>query len=384
MPRRQRISEAGLELVKRFEGFHARAASCGNGLWVIGHGHTRGARPGLRITRANAAAILRDYDLPPVEKAVREAILVQLRQGEFDALVSFAFNVGIEAFKASAVRDRLNAGERLAAADALEAWRAARFGDRLVLVEALARRRAAEKALFLSDPASHAAVPGARLRPVREPDGRFGLPLVTEAALAPAPTEADTASACGPAPAPETPAGRPGLSPTAPPEAAREVKERLTRILGAAPARPPESGDDALAETPDDIRRALSAIVGPGSPADPEDDLPPPPSAQVEIDDLAPARIDPGLVSEALANGRAHARPQPAGAAGMAAFAGLGLAGLALGSLGLMQQSEAQGRAYGSLQDTASWPGISLLLLGALLVVMSVYFGGKAALQGKH
>lgn len=380
MPRRQRTSEAGLDLVKRFEGFHARAMSCGNGVWVIGYGHTKGARPGLRITKANAAAILKDYDLPPVEKAVRDAIHVPMRQSEFDALVSFAFNIGVEAFNGSPVRDHMNAGERLAAADAMDAWRAGRFGDRLVLVDALARRRAAEKALFLSDPASHAALPGARLRPVREPDSRLGLPVMTEADLSSAETMARPSQAA----MPEAPSAHPGLSPTAPPEAAREVKERLTRILGATPARPSEGDDDGLAETPEEITRSIQAIVEPEGTADPEDDLPPPPVRRVAIDDLAPAEIDPGLVSAALAETATRPVGQPAGIAGMATFAGLGLAGLVLGSIGLMQQSEAQSRAYGALQGAASWPGISLLLLGALLVMMSVYFGGKAAFQGKH
>jgi lysozyme len=73
-----------------------------------------------------------------------------LVQNEFDALVSFVFNIGAEAFRTSRVLVHLNAGEKLAAAEAMAAWRKAKIGGQSVVVDGLVRRRSAEKDSFFS------------------------------------------------------------------------------------------------------------------------------------------------------------------------------------------------------------------------------------------
>ena len=98
-----RTSENGLKLIMAYEGFRSHSTRLPDGRWVIGYGHMRAARAGLKVSQPEAAAILREFDLPPIEEAIHELVLVSLNRHEFDALVSFVFNIGIEQFEASDV-----------------------------------------------------------------------------------------------------------------------------------------------------------------------------------------------------------------------------------------------------------------------------------------
>ncbi len=73
-------------------------------------------------------------------------------QNQFDALVSLAFNISPGQFRDSDILRNLNGGDFLAAANAFDVWRKARIHGRVMVVDALVRRRAAEKALFLEHP----------------------------------------------------------------------------------------------------------------------------------------------------------------------------------------------------------------------------------------
>ncbi|MFN3314159.1 MAG: lysozyme, partial [Hyphomonas sp.] len=165
-----RTSPEGLELIMGFEGFRARASRLPDGRWLIGYGHTRTARRGLTVTRADAELVLRHVDLPPIETAIRDHVLTPLTQPEFDALVSFAWNIGAGAFRNSDVLACLNEGDRLGASAAMWLWRKGRTGGEVKIVDALVRRRAAEIALFLTHPSGPAPVPGALLRPMQDHD----------------------------------------------------------------------------------------------------------------------------------------------------------------------------------------------------------------------
>ncbi len=145
-----RISERGINLIKSFEGLELEAYQDIAGVWTIGYGHTGpDVKPGMRISEREAEALLRK-DLKPREDAVERLVTVPLNQNEFDALVSFVYNVGVEAFRRSTALKRLNRGDRLGAADALTWWNKATVGGVLREVLGLTRRRAAEKALFLT------------------------------------------------------------------------------------------------------------------------------------------------------------------------------------------------------------------------------------------
>lgn len=151
MKPRYRLSRDAVELIERFEGFRRKAAKLPNGGWTIGFGHTRTAREGAEVTREDAEALLL-YDLIGVSHAVNEKIFTPLTQNQFDALTAFAFSIGVENFETSAVLRRVNEGQMLAAAYAMEMWRRAPVGGEMIVVDALVRRRAAEKALFLTPP----------------------------------------------------------------------------------------------------------------------------------------------------------------------------------------------------------------------------------------
>lgn len=145
-----KISERGVELIKQFEGRELEAYQDIAGVWTIGYGHTGpDVKPGMRISESEAEALLKK-DLKPREDAVAKLASVPLNQNEFDALVSFIYNVGAGAFQNSTARKRLNRGDRLGAADALTWWNKATVGGVLREVLGLTRRRAAEKALFLT------------------------------------------------------------------------------------------------------------------------------------------------------------------------------------------------------------------------------------------
>lgn len=137
-------SKAGLELIKSFEGLRLEAypdPGTGGEPWTIGYGHTGGVKPGTKITKENAEQLLK-LDLDRFERAVDKLITVPLTQNEFDALVSFTFNVGEGALEDSTLRKRLNKGEPKATVlkEELPRWNKGGSG----VMEGLVRRRAAE------------------------------------------------------------------------------------------------------------------------------------------------------------------------------------------------------------------------------------------------
>ena len=157
-------SPVAVDLIKRFEGYRRSAIKLPDGRWTIVHGHTRTARQGAEVSEADAEALL-IYDLMAVTAAIDEHVFTPLTQNQFDALISFVFNIGVDNFLHSAVLRRLNEGALIEAAFALEIWRRADFEGERIVMDALVRRRAAEKALFLTPQEGWIATP----TPVVEP-----------------------------------------------------------------------------------------------------------------------------------------------------------------------------------------------------------------------
>lgn len=138
------ISERGLHLIKNFEGFRAHTYCCPSGQATIGYGHSgKEARPGRTITREEADAILRE-DVKWFEAAVNTAGSGKLNQHQFDALVSFAFNVGTGAFNRSGVFIALRSGNLDEIPHVLAKYVRGNAGP----LRGLVRRRAAEIELF--------------------------------------------------------------------------------------------------------------------------------------------------------------------------------------------------------------------------------------------
>ena len=137
-----------IELVKEFEGFRSELYFCPAGYPTVGYGHVVSPQEEERfvkgITREGALELL-VLDLIKVEWRLYPLIHVLINPWMRDALISFAFNVGLYAFRASTLRRKLNAGDFRDAADEFPRWVYA--GGRKL--RGLVRRREAERALFL-------------------------------------------------------------------------------------------------------------------------------------------------------------------------------------------------------------------------------------------
>lgn len=141
---RMQISIAGLAHLKQFEGLRLQPYKDSAGLWTIGYGHL--LKPGEwwdSITEEFATRLL-GQDVGTAEDAVNSLVKVPLSQPQFDALVSFVYNVGVGAFRRSTLLRLLNAGEYAGAAAQLPLWRKA--GGQII--QGLVNRRAQELAMF--------------------------------------------------------------------------------------------------------------------------------------------------------------------------------------------------------------------------------------------
>lgn len=139
----RRTNEAGVGLIKEYEGLTLTPYQCAGRVWTIGYGHTRTVRPGMSITPGEAEELLQS-DLRLTEKIVRRLVHVPLSDNQFAALVSFAFNVGVGNFERSTLLKLLNRGWYEQVPAQLSRWNRA-SGE---VYGGLARRRAAEARLW--------------------------------------------------------------------------------------------------------------------------------------------------------------------------------------------------------------------------------------------
>ena len=376
MARHMRTSDTGVELIKSFEGFRARASRLPDGNWLIGFGHTETARAGLKVSAFDAELILRYRDLKRIEDHLAQQVFTPLSQNEFDALVSFAFNIGLKAFDASDVLAHLNSGDRILAAEAMNSWRRGRVDGQIRVIDGLVRRRAVEVAMFLDVPRQRVAIPSALVRPER--DGLSGLSAAREGSIV-LETRSENERA---RPVPERE--------SAPEAAARAVAQRLTRILG-------ENGSLASGEpeiepsgnsTVDEITRAVSALAGPEGNGDhpppasmserrrtyrapePEDERPEP-AERVVVDDLARVHVDMTRQTTPAQDEIADfAPPYNLRWVPFALLAGLGTIGLYEGLRRIVTGSASRmGEAA-----TQGYSGPLLTLGGGFLLFVSVYY----------
>jgi lysozyme len=144
------LSAAGVDFIAAQEGFRASVYADAAGHPTVGYGHR--LLPDEEypdgVTRDAALALL-EQDAAHAEAAVRQ-VSVALTQAEFDALVSFAFNVGTGAFAGSTLLAKLDAGDFAAAAAEFLSWDKIRVAGALIVSRDLANRRRAERDLFLN------------------------------------------------------------------------------------------------------------------------------------------------------------------------------------------------------------------------------------------
>lgn len=144
------ISKRGIELIKRFEGLELKAYQDSVGVWTIGYGWTQpvdGKKigPGMVIDQATADRLLKG-GFVQYEQGVNQLVKVNITQGQFDALVSFAYNFGLRSLSTSTLLRKLNSGDKQGAADEFCRW--VNAGG--VKLDGLVKRRMAERELFLS------------------------------------------------------------------------------------------------------------------------------------------------------------------------------------------------------------------------------------------
>jgi len=264
MKPRHQVSRAAVDLIKRFEGYRQTSAQLPDGRWTIGYGHTLTARPGATVSEKDAEALLL-YDLISVAHSVNEHTYTPLTQNQFDALVCFAFNIGLENFLRSGVLRRVNEGSLLQAACAMEMWRKADFEGERIVIDALVRRRSAEKNLFLT-PANGEWVPAPSpvLRPKIDYDASNAIPKQTPTAVSTR-TDGDRIVAHREGDLPFSVAVPEEDRPTATEQSAAAVSARLEAILAEAEAPPSKAQPDlGLPEPPaPQAEKAASAAPGP-------------------------------------------------------------------------------------------------------------------------
>lgn len=148
MSRNLTISETGLKLIKAYEGYRPVDRELVTGQRIVGYGHRLYSENAVRMSKAEAEETLR-IDLEPFEEMINTEVHAPLTQSQFDALCSFAYNIGPKAFLTSDTLRALNNGRPLDAANGIDIWRKSEIAGKTYVVDALMRRRTAEKALFL-------------------------------------------------------------------------------------------------------------------------------------------------------------------------------------------------------------------------------------------
>lgn len=154
------LSEDGSNLIKRFEGVRLKPYRCPAGLWTIGVGSVLYPEQHAQTLKERAQFCLKPEhfrnftedevdelfrkDIRRFERGVRRLITYPINQHQFDALVSFAFNLGLGALQRSTLRRKINRGDLVGAQEEFPKWR--RAGGKIL--QGLVRRRAAEAAMF--------------------------------------------------------------------------------------------------------------------------------------------------------------------------------------------------------------------------------------------
>lgn len=141
-----KASEKAYSLIRQFEGLRLTAYKCPAGVWTIGYGHTSGVVQGIAITKEQAEECLRQ-DIATAENIVN-AECRNLRQCQFDALVSFVFNVGGRNFRKSTLLKKIKANpDDNSIMDEFLRW----VYSKGVVLPGLQKRRLAEMRLYFSE-----------------------------------------------------------------------------------------------------------------------------------------------------------------------------------------------------------------------------------------
>ena len=138
------ISQTGIDLLKHFEGCELEAYQDSVGVWTIGYGHTKDVQPGDEWSESHANHML-EVEMEEYEGYVNNSVTAPINQAQFDALVSWVYNLGGGNLNASTMLKVLNAGQYEEVPAQMMRWNKA--GGKVL--EGLTRRRQAEANLFM-------------------------------------------------------------------------------------------------------------------------------------------------------------------------------------------------------------------------------------------
>jgi lysozyme len=130
-------SENCIAALKRFEGFRSKPYLCPAHVWTVGYGETRGIIPGKVYSEKEADAMLR-AECAELAHELSLIVHVPLNQGQFDALISWTFNLGCPKLLKSTLLGAINSGDFKFAAGQFERWC---YADGKILPGLLARRK---------------------------------------------------------------------------------------------------------------------------------------------------------------------------------------------------------------------------------------------------
>ena len=145
-----KTSKSGIDLIKQFEGLKLAAYKCPAGIPTIGYGHTSTVVMGQKISEEQAEALL-IRDLEGCEADVARLVNAPLKQCQFDALVSFVFNLGAGNFKTSTLLKCVKLRDKSGAVREFGRWVFATVGGVKTKLPGLVKRRAAEAELYARD-----------------------------------------------------------------------------------------------------------------------------------------------------------------------------------------------------------------------------------------
>lgn len=134
------------ETIRNFEGFKSHAYQDVAGVWTIGYGHTKNVQPTDIISAAQGYRMLRK-ELVEYENYVKSYVTVPLHQHQFDALVSWTYNLGPTNLKNSGMLKVLNQGRYDLVPDEMRRWNKANG----IVLDGLIKRREAEAQLFAGE-----------------------------------------------------------------------------------------------------------------------------------------------------------------------------------------------------------------------------------------
>lgn len=138
-----KISNEGLALIKKFEGCELTAYKCAAGVWTIGYGHIKDVYEGQTITQSEAESMLQ-HEMEEYEGYINSSVTVPLTQNQFDALVSWVFNLGAGNLRASTLLKVVNLSDMEGVPAQIKRWNKA--GGKVL--DGLIRRREAEALLW--------------------------------------------------------------------------------------------------------------------------------------------------------------------------------------------------------------------------------------------